>query len=168
MVTQPAANVSCSQFHGWASCRELSPLLCSVPIHIIHNLGSKSHCWVFFFFSPLLASSFTAPLHMASSSLSLCLLDLPLNLTEIFFSLPCTELLVAVLSLHWVEQECSLPADSKLLYRHSTSIIICSLACKTSSLLWHSERQPQTCLCLPKLWRSWRLHIPLMSPLLSF
>lgn len=49
MVTQPAANVSCSQFHGWASCRELSPLLCSVPIHIIHNLGSKSHCWVFFF-----------------------------------------------------------------------------------------------------------------------
>lgn len=105
----------------------------------------------FFFFPPLLASSFTAPLHMASSSLSLCLLDLPLNLTEIFFPLPCTELLVAVLSLHWAEQECSLPADSKLLYRHSTSIIICSLACKTSSLLWHSERQPQTCLCLPKL-----------------
>lgn len=88
-----------------------------------------------FFFFPLLASSFTAPLHMASSSLSLCLLDLPLNLTEIFFSLPCTELLVAVLSLHWAEQECSLPADSKLLYRDSTSTIICSLACKTSSVL---------------------------------
>lgn len=80
--------------HGCASCREPSPLPCSVPINAIHMLGSIPHG---IFFSATIMPHYL--LYTAPSAPSLCLTDLSWSFTATLLSLPYTQLPVAFVVL---------------------------------------------------------------------
>lgn len=153
MITQPAVSIRCSQFHCCASCRQLPPLLCSVPVNVTHILGSKSHG---VFFSVTIVPH--CPLYMAPSSLSLCLLDHSLSFSVTLFRLflcrgglwqlcPITGLRRR--SAHFPQTPNYHPgAQGLLLYAASLTEAFGSLA---------SWNVISLNLCPLKLWRSWSI-----------
>lgn len=150
MITQPAVSIRCSQFHCCASCRQLPPLLCSVPVNVTHILGSKSHC---FFFSVTIVPH--CPLYMAPSSLSLCLLDHFLSFS------------VTLFRLFYAEEACGSSAPSlgwgggaltsrKLqITIQGLRVYYCMQPCLQRPLA--SWNVISLNLCPLKLWRSWSI-----------
>lgn len=138
MVTPPAVKVRCSQLHGCASCREPSPLLCSIPINAIHTLGSKSHG---IFVSATITPHY--PLYMAPSSLSTFTLSFgPFPELHCNFVLPSLHRAACgsfVPSLGWAGGVLPSWDCFQITVEGSRFITVLSLTCRRPPVLWHPE-----------------------------